>query len=269
MSDMSGNDTPQPLGVYKCKELIHDILLQNGQKDLIMAHIRRKTTQQGWTWTMRDEFMDYIKKRGQDNVNVSHMIADLAPLGRELFPGDIRKELVETMVELAIPYFTLEESATPNIDPDNTQSEADKTFLYQSRDVKPDPGLGIGVEIADSPPPSPPMSASAASTPRQSPGPVVSSSTTTAASRQSPVQSTPRQSPAAAPRPIPAAAPRPLTPQPPPPPPVLRPETVSSTTKGDPVAQTEEEEEPEEEDEEEEEDARNNEDEDEDELMDV
>lgn len=48
----------------------------------LMAHIRHKATQQGWTWTMRDEFMEYIKKRGSDNVNVSHMIADLAPLGR-------------------------------------------------------------------------------------------------------------------------------------------------------------------------------------------
>lgn len=47
-----------------------------------MAHIRHKTTQQGWTWTMRDEFMEYIKKRGPDNINVSHMIADLASLGR-------------------------------------------------------------------------------------------------------------------------------------------------------------------------------------------
>lgn len=48
----------------------------------MMAHIRHKSTQQGWTWSMRDEFIDYIKKRGTDNVNVSHMIIDLAPLAR-------------------------------------------------------------------------------------------------------------------------------------------------------------------------------------------
>lgn len=172
----------------------------------------------------------------------------------------MKKELLESIFDVTKNYFTIDDTVTPLLDPDDINSEADKTFLYQSRDVKPDPGIGIEIHAPESPPPSP-SSPSGSSTLCLSPGPIAVPTPTII--RNSPVQNNPRQSPGPVPRQSPVSAP-PKSPQPLPPPPVLRPETIPAT-KANPVDSNEDEEQEDEEDE----DVRNNEEEDEDELMDV
>jgi len=172
----------------------------------------------------------------------------------EYFPDVIRQELASYLIEFAKAYVQVDDTLQSKQESEPDYSDPNILFQYQAKDVKPDPGVGVGVfelEPCLPPPPSPipvvgdtsPVSNSPSSSPL-APG---------SSPRHSPCPISPVQSPVAAA--VVAAPPRPLTPQPPLP--VLRPEkvTVKSEAQAD--------------DEDEDERSFNNDEEEEEELMDV
>jgi len=141
---MSSDDRPNGLSKSRCKELIHDMLVSNGQREILMRLIQSRLAQCGWTSALRTRCIDHIKGLGVENVNVSHMVTEMVPKGVETFPDSVKDEIEDALWQFATEFMSVDDEAPSPVDSDSPPSFSD-SFTYQSRDVKPDPGIGYNV----------------------------------------------------------------------------------------------------------------------------
>ncbi|XP_035706723.1 histone chaperone ASF1 isoform X2 [Folsomia candida] len=144
---MSG-ERQQALSKNKCKELIQDMLISNGHREMLKRLVQSRLAQSGWTYAMRTTYIDYIKQKGVENVNVSHMIAETVPAGVESFPDAVRKEIEDLLWNFATEFISVDETLLPPVDNENYFPEV---FTYQSSDAKPEPGIGYNVPTPEIP----------------------------------------------------------------------------------------------------------------------
>jgi hypothetical protein len=98
---------------------------------------------------MRNSYVNHIKLNGVDDVSVSQMIAEYIPIGLQTFPVSVRNETKALLEDFASQYISIDESVTPPPETDTNYSHLDSVFHYQSKEVKPDPGLGVNVTMPE------------------------------------------------------------------------------------------------------------------------
>ncbi|CAG7729062.1 unnamed protein product [Allacma fusca] len=125
-----------PMSCYKVKEVILEKLILNGHLPLFRHLMREKLFQHGWVYQFRSACQDYIKRVGIENTNVSHMMTDMLPVGKELFSrSEVKQQLLNLLKNFALMYFNSDPSA---LVPEYS-STANTVVQYQSKDVKPEP----------------------------------------------------------------------------------------------------------------------------------
>ena len=81
------------------KSLIHQRLLESGEKDRLREHLRARLIDCGWRDQIRLEAKRIVRERGLERVTLKDIVAEVTPLGREAVPDEVKRELLTKLKE--------------------------------------------------------------------------------------------------------------------------------------------------------------------------
>jgi len=120
------------------KEIVYEKLIMYGQLPLFKHLMRERLYQSGWIYAHRQASIEYVKRVGIENVNVSHMMTDMVPVGRDLFnQSSLRQELHRLLVNFALLFFQSDPSALRA--PMDYKTVPVGIVQFQTKDVRPEP----------------------------------------------------------------------------------------------------------------------------------
>jgi enhancer of yellow 2 transcription factor len=81
------------------KSLIHQRLLESGEKDRLREHLRARLVDCGWRDQVKLEAKRIVRERGLERVHLEDIVAEITPRGRSTVPDEVKRELLTKIKE--------------------------------------------------------------------------------------------------------------------------------------------------------------------------